>query len=181
MKKSILTIAIMLVIAFMGLEAKPKAEKVKIDPEFEKFWSDFKTNLFNNKLDALQNNTLFPLIWRDLSVQDGEYSYFTITREKFIKTLGDELIYQKDNIKKGKISINEIPKGSLIIDKIDEKQKTTQLFNGNNLENNIIKVSITKKWKAGIGSGYYTIIFNFSKKNGKYFLVVIETEKAEFS
>lgn len=59
---SIIAIIIMSMLFLNLAEAQKKSTKVKVDPEFEKFWKEFKTALGKNDKSWFENNTAFPLI-----------------------------------------------------------------------------------------------------------------------
>lgn len=70
MKKLLLTIAIMFLVAFIGIEAKPKAAKVKLDPEFQQYLKEFSEIMNKSKFEDMPKVVEFPL--KSFGANNGE-------------------------------------------------------------------------------------------------------------
>jgi len=104
MKKNLFLIGIILIsiMAVQNLEAQKKTAKketVKVDPEFEKFWNEFKEAFIANDIDKLCSMTNFPVQYgQQHQISDGEYDMkkVKLSKSQFQKkeagTFGDEYI-----------------------------------------------------------------------------------------
>ena len=102
MKTKILTLALMLLISFSGLEAKPKQEKVKIDPEFEQFWKSFKSAKTSNDKPWFENNTIFPM----MTTGECEAMGGIVERKEFFENWYP--VDKKESKKLSKIKLNQV-------------------------------------------------------------------------
>jgi hypothetical protein len=105
MKKRIATFILMLFIAFSGLTSKPKQEKVKLDPEFDKYLKEFSLILTQKKFDQMPTVINFPL--QSLIVTGGaDQCVFDLIKFKNkYKQVSEEWNFSYKSLTKGEISL----------------------------------------------------------------------------
>lgn len=150
-------IIIGLLFVFGSAEAQKKSSKTKVDPEFEKFWTEFKTAVSTSDKSWFENNTNFPFI------RQAEFGYMgnLVSKEEYFEYFG----FDKTEIKK----ISKIKLSTL--NTFDKDEKTYSNWTENASDPAMMIPNGSKIFEIGYNADGCYKGFQFCKLNEKFYLI----------
>lgn len=102
-KLSIIAIIIMSMLLVNIAEAQMKSTKVKVDPEFEKFWKEFQNAMCSNDISKIKSLIHNPFYYSEQWSDNGAIEEFSVTAA-FEKLTSEKIPNFIKNIQKPKIT-----------------------------------------------------------------------------